>query len=230
MKQFLVSLLAVVSLPILLFLSNAHASASHASATSDGAQGRAILRLHGGTVYADPDPGTGPGWLAGGAVGMGIARNVVVTANYDHFHVDQGDGQRVDIDPVTVQLEIAKPFQRWISPRLEVGGGVYVRSRPPNPVVFPTGPVPLEPGGSSAFQEYGRRTDSPFGINMGGGLSFLLSRNVMLDLGARYHQLTGRRDTSVFTTVSAGLTIGLSRGSHGGDWAGTSSGTLIASR
>lgn len=137
---------------------------------------------------------------------MGVTQNFLILANYDHIYIDQGGGDHLTLDPVTIQLELGRPFQGRVAPRLEIGGGVYIRSREPLPYFY----YPF-------IQEYGRRTDSPFGMNMGGGISFLLSERVMLDLGARYHQTMGSRDTWIFTTVTAGLTIGLSREAGDGD-------------
>jgi opacity protein-like surface antigen len=178
-----------------------------ASPRPDGARGTAILRLRGGTVYSDPDRGGGQAWLAGGGVGVGVTRDCIVSANFDHLSGDLPGARQ--LEPMTIQLELGRPFQHRVAPRLEVGAGVYLNSPVNISYRIPVAPVPLASQASETVR-YGR-TDAPFGMNMGGGVSFLLSSSVMFDLGARYHQTMGSANVLILTTVTAGLTFALSK-------------------
>jgi hypothetical protein len=165
-------------------------------------QNKAIFRIHGGTTYSDPQSGSGPGWLAGGAVGLGVARDVYLLFGFDHLAVRRRGLRHDDIGAVTAQFELSKPFQGWIEPRLNMGAGVYVRSIDPGYYTY-----------SSFEYIHGLPyTDAPFGINIGGGASVRLSKTVLFDLDGRYHQTTGIESTkSLLTSITAGLTFAIGK-------------------
>ena len=170
----------------------------------------AIFRIHGGTAYTDPQTGSGPGWLAGAAVGFPVKPDVLLLVGFDHIATNRRDLFHDEIGAITGQFELAKPFQGWIEPRLNVGAGIYVRS--------------IDPGyytdrNSFEFIHGLPYVDAPFGINVGGGVAFLLSRGVTLDLDARHHETVGTESRkSVLTCASAGLTFSLRRSHEPGTW------------
>ncbi|TMQ49221.1 MAG: hypothetical protein E6K71_05215 [Candidatus Eisenbacteria bacterium] len=164
---------------------------------SDGAKGQAVFRIRGALVPHDLAGTVGPGWLVGGAAGVGISRWVMLTANFDH--VALRDRNARSVEPWTLQLEMGAPFQRHVMPRFEVGAGLYRRTE--KPWIFPTSSNP--------------RDETLFGFNYGLGLSAPIATRVMADLNLRYHQtldrdVGGTRSHSLkLSYVAFGLTYGL---------------------
>ena len=172
----------------------------------DGARGRGVFRLQGGTLFRDNGYSQGDGWVAGGAFGFGVTRDLLVMAAVEHIDVNISQPYRESFQPVTLQFQLGAPFQHRISPRVDLGGGLYLRTR--DRVFYGTYPYPyITP-----------RTTAPFGLNFGGGLSFLLARTVMLDVGVRRHESFDPNESWGMTTATAGMTFALSR-DEPGQWA-----------
>ena len=165
----------------------------------DGARGRAIFRLQGGTLFRDRGYSDGDGWVAGGAFGFGVTRDLLVMGAMEHIGVNISQPYRESFQPVTLQFQLGAPFQHRIAPRVELGGGVYLRTR--DRVFYGTYPYPY----------VAPRTSAPFGMNFGGGLSFLLARAVSLNLGVRRHESFNPNESWGMTTATAGMTFALSR-------------------
>src|SRR2546426_2141953 len=104
--------LCVCSLILAFLVSNlapllvSPAAGSTSTGSSDG-----FFRLRGGLVFPDRDGEPGPGWLAGGALGLALNPNVSLSVNYDHLYLDVPDEPR-SVDPLTLQLEFAAPYER----------------------------------------------------------------------------------------------------------------------
>lgn len=172
-----------------------------AAASTNPKSGEGFLRLRGGIVFPDPDRDPGPGWLAGGALGLPLNQNVVLSMNYDHVDLDTPGDMR-SVNPLTAQLELGAPTRGGIVPRVSLGAGFYdikVRDR----VTF----VPV--GGF--VNEYRSPRNVPFGMSVGGGVSIPLSARTMFDLDLRYHQTMGF-NTLVMGTVGAGISYKLGGG------------------
>lgn len=180
-----------------------HASlVSPPSAKANASEG--FLRLRGGLVYPDHDGQPGPGWLAGGALGVPLNPNVALSVNYDHMDLDVLGSPRT-VDPVTAQLEFSTPYRHRLMPRAEVGAGIYGFGSRDFPVVSP-------------LRSFGGQTASssrvaPFGVNFGAGLSVPFGARMMIDLDARYHQTMGS-GSLVMGTVGAGLSYRLGAGGN----------------
>ncbi len=154
-----------------------------------------VLRIRGGLVFPDPDYEPGPGWSAGGALGLAVGRSVLVSVNYDHLYLDV-PGNPKSIDPMTIQLELGMPYRHGITPRVEVGAGVYS---------FRSGEFAIARSLGVFDREVARPSrDLPFGMNFGGGLSIPLWKRTMFDLDLRYHQTMGS-NSLVMGTAGAGL-------------------------
>ncbi|HEY3156947.1 MAG TPA: hypothetical protein VGK76_10060 [Candidatus Eisenbacteria bacterium] len=154
-----------------------------------------VLRLRGGLVFPDPDGVPGPGWSAGGALGLALSRNVLVSVNYDHLYLDVA-GSPQSVDPMTIQLEFGVPYQHRITPRAEVGAGLYSMGS--------TGYAIPRPLRVFVGEEVRSSRDVPFGMNFGGGASIRLWNRTMFDVDLRYHQTMGS-DALIMGTVGAGL-------------------------
>src|SRR5262245_37544202 len=62
-----------------------------------------VLRVRGGFAFPDPDhQDPGPAWSAGGALGVVLNRNVLLSLSYDHIDLDEPDRnfRRRAVDPV----------------------------------------------------------------------------------------------------------------------------------
>jgi len=154
-----------------------------------------VLRIRGGLVFPDPDGAPGPGWSAGGALGLVLSRSVLVSLNYDHVDLDAA-GSPKSVDPMTVQVELGMPYRHRITPRAEVGAGLYNLGS--------SGYANIRPlrvfGGEDIRQSY-----NEFGMNFGGGVSVPLWGRTMFDVDLRYHQTMGGGVSLVMGTAGAGL-------------------------
>jgi hypothetical protein len=174
------------------------------TARSNDEEPLAVVRVRGGALYWDPG-GYGPGWAAGGSVGFGLAQNLLLSINYDHMVPDDPENSpQRSMDPLTFQLEFGTPFQRFISPTVQVGTGVYVQRH--TELVF---------SGSGASHFISGPRESHLGLNVGSGVTISFTRRIALDLLVRYHQ-AGLRVEPYFrmTTVSVGLTYALPSTRH----------------
>ena len=174
------------------------------AAQAKGEERLAVARIRGGALYWDPS-GHGPGWAAGGSVGFGLARNLLLSFNFDHMVPDDPENSpQRSMDPLTFQLEFGTPFQRPITPTMQVGTGVYVRRH--TELVF---------SGSGASHFISGPRESHLGLNVGSGVTISFTRRVALDLLVRYHQAgLGVEPYFRMTTVSAGLTYALPSTRH----------------
>jgi len=164
----------------------------------------AVARIRDGALYWDPG-GNGPGWAAGGSVGFGLARNVLLSFNYDHMVPDDPENSpQRSMDPLTVQIEVGTPFQRLITPTMQMGTGVYVQRH-----------TELVTTGSGASHFVSGPRESHLGLNVGSGVTISFTQRVALDLLVRYYQ-AGLRVEPYFrmTTISAGLTYALPSARH----------------
>ena len=203
---------SIVAILILSALTSAFPGPAHAAwSPGDGAAGQAVFRIRGAFVPDNLAGTPAPGWMAGGGVGFGIQRVLVLAVNFDHYELD--DRYLRSVEPWTVQLEVGKPFQRRIKPWFGVGTGVYRRiERPWFNIARPAnvlGPVPFgDPG------QYVKR-EALLGFNYGFGIWIPLRNRVMADLGLRYHKtldrdLDGTRSHSLtLSAVGVGVTYGL---------------------
>ena len=179
---------------VALDLSPVFVSAAAGSTDRDLPAG--VLRLRGGLVFPDHDGVPGPGWAAGGALGLVLNRNVLVSVTYDHMYLDVA-GSPQSVDPMTIQLELGVPYQHRITARAEVGAGLYSMGS--------TGYAILRPLRVFEGERVGSSRDTPFGMNFGGGVSIPLWKRTMFDLDLRYHQTLGDSHSLVMGTVGAGL-------------------------
>ena len=198
-------LVAILTLSLILSLGSTRQA--FAKPLPDGARGRGIFRLQGGTLFRDRGYTDGDGWVAGGALGFGVTRDLLVMASMEHIEVDISQPYRESFQPVTLQLQMGAPFQHRITPRVDLGAGIYLRARDH----FQSYPYYYDPHGLGL-------TTAPFGMNFGGGLSFLVGRTVMLDVGVRRHESFDRNESFGMTTAMAGMTFALSR-DEPGEWA-----------
>ena len=190
--------LVVRSLVLGLILSAAAFSStrySYASPAPDGVRGRAVFRLEGGTLFRGGNT-DGAGWLAGGAVGFGVARDLLVIASIEHIAVRISDPYTESFQPMTIQLEMGAPFQHRITPRVDVGAGIYLRARDH----FAPSYYYYDPHGLGL-------STAPFGMTFGAGLSFLVAPTVMLDVGVRRHESFDSNESWGMTSAGAGLTF-----------------------
>ena len=200
--SLLVTLVALSLSPFVV--SPAAGSTSTSTSSSDG-----FLRLRGGLVFPDRDGEPGPGWLAGGALGLPLNPSVSLSVNYDHMFLDVPDSRVQTVNPLTVQLELAAPNRHGITPRAEVGVGFYDFGTRSFVGIRPLSPLESEPVRTSR--------EAPFGMNFGGGLSVPLLGRALFDLDLRYHQTMGS-SSLVMGTVAAGLTYRLGN-AEDGTWA-----------
>ena len=119
--------------------------------------------------------------MVGGAVGHFVGRKLLFTLNYDHIHMTSRAPTMSTVRPVTAQVELGMPWKRGIRPRLGLGAGVYLRNGVQNSGLRVFTVIPVE---------YMRTSSQPFGLNVGGGLSAPLSKNTLLDLDIRFHQIS----------------------------------------
>ena len=180
----------------------------------DGARGRGIFRMQGGTIFRDRGYSDGAGWLAGGSLGAGVTRDFLVMASIEHIGVQKSQPYRESFQPVTLQLEMGAPFQHRVTPRVGLGAGVYLRTRNG---AYPYTDIHGLP-----------TTTAPFGMNFGGGLSFLVARTVTLDVVVRRHESFKSNESWGMTSAGAGLTFALSR-DEPPQWA-RKDGSALASR
>lgn len=203
----------IVAILLLFALTTAFSRTADAAwSPYDGASGQTVLRLRGAFVPDNLANTPGPGWMAGGGVGFGIQRVLLLTFNFDHYQLN--DRYLRSVEPWTVKLEVGKPFQNRVAPHFELGTGVYRRSefsRMAN-IARPSG------GGSFPIWEGSPRRQEQtvlLGFNYGLGFSAPVAKRVMADIGLRYHKtldrdLSGSRSHSLsLSVVEAGLTWGL---------------------
>jgi len=202
----------VAILALILALCVLSGSNAFAKPLPDGARGRGILRLQGGTLFRDRGYTDGNGWLAGGSLGVGVTRDVLVLASIEHIDVRRFQPNSESFQPVTLQIEMGAPFQHRITPRVDVGAGAYLRTR----------------NGPSYVNIHGLPTNTaPFGMNFGGGLSFLVTRTFTLDVSVRRHESFNSHEDFGMTSAGAGLTFALSR-DEPATWAGTDPSALAS--
>ena len=203
-------LVAILTVSLVLALGSSQNAL--AKPLPDGARGRGILRLQGGTLFRDRGYTDGNGWLAGGSLGVGVTRDVLVLASIEHIGVQRFRPYSESFQPVTLQIEMGAPFQHRITPRVGVGAGMYLRTR--------NGPTYVDIHGLA-------RNTAPFGMNFGGGLSFLLGKTVALDVSVRRHESFDSNEGFGMTSAGAGLTFALSRDEPAA-WAGTDAAALAS--
>jgi hypothetical protein len=167
-----------------------------AAGSTDREPPAGVLRIRGGLVFPDRDGAPGPGWSAGGALGLALSRSVLVSVNYDHMDLDVSSSPK-SVDPMTVQLELGVPYLHRVSPRAELGAGLYSMGSRGFAMIRPLLVLDREDARPSR--------DSQFGMNFGGGVSIPLWKRTMFDLDLRYHQTMGNSNSLVMGTVGAGL-------------------------
>jgi len=163
--------------------------------------GQPIVSVRGG---ASNTRGEGVGWMAGGALGIGLNRAMLLAMDFSHAEPNHEIPRHISF--WTLQLEAAAPFQHRISPRLGAGVGVYrTKGMPSYTVDFD--PVPSQEGVTTPTFK-----TTQFGFNAGLGLSLKVTSHVLLDFEAREHR-TLRRELNGdiagvlnMTTAGAGLT------------------------
>jgi hypothetical protein len=156
-----------------------------------------VLRLRGGLVFPDPDYQPGPGWSAGGAIGVALNRQVLLSVTYDHLYLDSPETatRRGTLDPVTLEVELGRQGDHHFTPRVSSGMGMYFHRKDyPN---FRA--VEFEPTRRSSLGQW-------FGMNFGAGVSVPITKRTLIDFDARYHQTVGQGSGSwVIGTASVGL-------------------------
>jgi hypothetical protein len=185
------SLAAILALSLL----SSGVSPSPAFASGDHHPG-SVLRLRGGYAFPDPDLDPGPGWSAGGAVGVVLNRSVLLSLSYDHIDLDKPDNNlsRRAIDPVTVEVELLVFPLQGITPRLAAGAGPYFHDQ--SRFVYPY---------YGASPQRVHSLEASFGMHFGGGFSIPITNRTMVDLDFRYHQTVGREQALVVSTAGVGL-------------------------
>jgi hypothetical protein len=168
---------------------------SPASATS-GDVPASVLRLRGGVTF--PSQGINSGWLAGGAIGIVMNRDVLLSVCYDHLDlaVPKGSVGRKSVDPVTFELELGREGEHRLAPRIAAGAGFYFHRMIYPAVIF-----------SGAEYQRHRSLVAVFGMHFGVGLSIPLWKGTLMDLDYRYHQTVsgGGDGGDEVGAVSAGL-------------------------
>jgi opacity protein-like surface antigen len=169
-----------------------------ASAGSGAGYPASVLRLRGGIAFPDPDHhDPGAAWSAGGAAGVVLNRNILLSLCYDHIDLDDpGAGFRSPaVDPVTLEIELGRPMAHGITPRIAAGGGPYFRRHRFQPSYA------LD-AGSQTRSSLGAAN---FGMHFGAGVSLPLTKRTMMDFDFRYHQTVGREQALVVGNTTVGL-------------------------
>ena len=170
-----------------------------ASAGSSAGYPASVLRLRGGIAFPDPDHhDPGAAWSAGGAAGVVLNRNILLSLCYDHIDLDDpSSGFRSPaVDPLTVEVELGRPMAHGVTPRIAAGGGPYFQRNRHFAYYAPTG---------SSLVSGGPFSSASFGMHFGAGVSFPLTKRTMMDFDFRYHQTVGRERALVVGNTTVGL-------------------------
>ncbi len=167
---------------------------SAASATSYGVPA-SVLRFRGGVTFASQ--GINSGWLAGGAIGVVVNRDVLLSVSYDHLDLalPKGSLERRALNPVTFELELGREGEHRLAPRIAAGAGMYFHRQ-------------IYPNLLSVDVERMRHGSlvAVFGMHFGAGLSIPLWKGTLMDLDYRYHQtVSGGDGGDEVGAASAGL-------------------------
>jgi len=164
-------------------------------------EGQSILSLR---VGASNTRGEGTGWMAGGGLGVGLNRAMLLAMDLSHAEPNHEIQRHISF--WTLQLEVGAPFQHRISPRLGAGVGVY-RTKGMQSYTLDFDPSPLQEGASPPTFKI-----TQFGFSAGLGLSLQVTNHILLDFEAREHR-TLRRELNGdiggvldMTTAGGGLT------------------------
>jgi opacity protein-like surface antigen len=168
-----------------------------ASEPADKGKGpQAVLRFRGGPSFEHNNQNTGPAWLGGASAGVLIAGQATVMLGIDRISLDHSRAAT----PLTLQIELSKPFQRTITPSFVGGLGAYIVE-----IVHTTNDLDFLLGGPPGP----RQTEAMLGWYLGAGLSFRISSSTMFDLGLRHQQATGHYDYLSLDTIDTGFTFRL---------------------
>jgi hypothetical protein len=167
------------------------------ASSSDVAGIEPVLRFRGGPSFEEKYQGTGPAWFAGASAGILVAHTLTATVGMDRISLDATRAAT----PLTLQVELSRPFQRWITPRLYGGWGAYlVQTVRTSDLDFFGAP----PHGGDP------RTETYWGSYVGAGLSLRITGGTMFDLGLRLQRAGNRYQVPLsLDTIDTGFTFRL---------------------
>ncbi len=151
--------------------------------------GRAVLRLHGGVSFPTGNFGDAfqTGFGGGGSIGYGVSPHVLLSWGlaYHHFDDEELDNLDISVTPITMGVDYKIPSRRGLAPWVGGGIGAYRVNAEED----------LGGGATLSFDE------TNFGLNVGGGIGFPVSRTAVVGTGIKFHYVGGDQfiDTPFFT-------------------------------